>query len=138
MMKWDDSYAIGIDVIDEQHKKLFEIAEEAEDLLELPNHLDKYDDIYNIVEELKDYVVYHFNEEEKLLGEIKYSKLFSHKVHHTDFIDEMNKIDMNNIDKDQTEGLREIVYLVTEWLVGHVLREDTVWAKEYKAKTAQN
>ena len=36
-MKWKDEYAIGIEVIDEQHKKLFAIAQEAEDLLDLPS-----------------------------------------------------------------------------------------------------
>lgn len=66
-MKWKDEYAIGIEAIDEQHKKLFAIAQEAEDLLDLPSKYDKYDEIIKIIDELKDYVNFHFSEEEKVI-----------------------------------------------------------------------
>jgi len=132
-MKWKPNYAIGIDIIDEQHKHLFDLAEAAEELLELPDHMDKYDEIISIVQELKDYVRYHFEEEEKLLLEMKYNRYFAHRVHHQDFIEEMEKIDIHTIDEHQKEELLKITSLVTNWLVEHVLAEDTKWAGYYKA-----
>lgn len=130
-MKWKPAYAIGVEVIDQQHKKLFDLAEEAERLLELPDYLDKYDEIIEIVQELKDYVVYHFEEEEKFLLEMKYNKFFGHKVHHEDFISEMNQIDIYAIDENQSKELLRITDLITEWLIKHVLGEDRLWAKYY-------
>lgn len=132
MMRWKPSYAIGIERIDEQHKHLFDLAGEAKDLLDLPDHIDKYDKIMDIVQALKDYVVYHFHEEEKILLEIKYNKYFTHRVQHQDFIAEMNKINIHEIDKNQTEELLRITSVVTNWLVGHVLEEDAKWAEYYK------
>lgn len=134
MMKWKPGYAIGVDIIDAQHKRLFELADEAEALLELPHYMDKYDDIITIVQELKDYVIYHFEEEEKLLLSIKYNKFFGHKVHHQDFISELNQMDIYSIDENQSEELLKITRLIVEWLISHVLVEDRVWAEYYKAK----
>lgn len=139
IMKWKPSYALGIDIIDEQHKHLFDLAEGAEALLELPDHMDKYDEIISLVQELKDYVRYHFQEEEKLLLEMKYNRYFAHHVHHQDFIEEMEKIDIYALDDHQKEELLKITSLVTSWLVEHVLVEDIKWSeyyKEYKKKQA--
>lgn len=132
MMRWKPSYAIGIASIDEQHKHLFDLAGEAAYLLELPDHIDKYDEIMEIIQALKDYVVYHFGEEEKLLLEMKYSKFFTHRVQHQDFIAEMEKINIHEIDKNQTEELLKITSVVTNWLIEHVLDEDAKWAEYYK------
>lgn len=132
IMKWKPSYAIGIDVIDNQHKHLFDLAEQAEELLELPDHMDKYDEIIPIVQELKDYVVYHFKEEEKLLLEIKYNKYFTHCIHHQEFVKAMNDVDIYEIDTNQKEELLRITSLVTNWLVHHVLDDDMKWAAFYK------
>lgn len=131
-MKWKPSYAIDIDIIDEQHKHLFDLADEAESLLELPDHMDKYDEIVGIVQELKDYVMYHFEEEEKLLLEMKYNKYFTHRIQHQDFVAAMGKLDIYEIDNNQKEELLRITSIVEKWLVNHVLDEDVKWARYYK------
>lgn len=132
IIKWKPSYAIGVDRIDEQHKHLFDLAEQAEELLELPDHMDKYDEIVSIVQELKDYVVYHFEEEEKLLLEMKYNKYFTHRIQHQDFVAAMEKLNIYEIDANQKEELLKIINIVGNWLVNHVLDEDAKWAQYYK------
>lgn len=132
IIKWKPSYAIGIERIDEQHKHLFDLAEQTEELLELPDHMDKYDEIVSIVQELKDYVVYHFEEEEKLLLEMKYNKYFTHRIQHQDFVVAMEKLNIYEIDANQKEELLKIINIVGNWLVNHVLDEDAKWAKYYK------
>lgn len=132
MIQWKDSYRIGVDIIDEQHKKLFDLAEEAEGMLELPDHLDKFDDIVEIVNELRDYVKYHFAEEEKILFKIQYSKFFNHKVAHNDFIEYIYELDLEEMDKHQNEKVLELLRKLNEWLVEHVLIQDKEWAEVYK------
>ena len=78
MVKWKDEYLIGVPEIDEQHKRLFEIAEKAYDVLQDDYIIDKYDGIVQIIDELKDYAVYHFRSEEEYLTKINY-KSFFHK-----------------------------------------------------------
>lgn len=137
MIKWDESYRLGIDAIDEQHKKLFDIAEQAEEIMELPDHIDKYDEIVKVLNELRDYVKYHFEQEEKLLLEIKYKQFFAHKVAHNDFIEYIYSQDLGDIDEHQTERGLHLVTMLIEWLVDHVLKRDKEWAQVYKEKMEQ-
>ena len=65
MIRWQDKYALGVVQIDEQHRKLFEIAGEIEALLNDEFITDKYDDIVAILRELKDYTIQHFKDEEE-------------------------------------------------------------------------
>ena len=111
MIQWKESYRLGIEEIDEQHKKLFEIANRAYELLKNDFVTDKYDRIVDIIEELKDYAVYHFSFEEKYMASIKYRKLFSHKVIHDDFIAKINEVDLDNVDESQDE------YLLGSWIL---------------------
>ena len=136
MIQWKDSYRLGIDIIDKQHKKLFDIAEEAESIMELPEHVDKFDEIIAIINELRDYVKYHFEQEEKLLLEIQYNRFFAHKVAHQDFIEHIYALDMNDIDEHQTEKCLELVRMLIDWLIEHVLEQDKQWAEVYKEKRA--
>ena len=134
-MQWKDEYAIGIDVIDEQHKKLFAIAQEAEDLLYMPSKYDKYDEIIKIIDELKDYVNFHFSEEEKIIQAIEYKKYFTHCIHHHDFVIKIREAsNVKNIDEHQEEKIRSLLNLVNQWLVAHVTHEDRLWAEVYKQK----
>ena len=137
MIQWDESYRLGIDTIDEQHKKLFDIAEEAEEMMQLPDYLDKYDEIVNILNELRDYVKYHFEQEEKLLLEIQYKQFFAHKVAHNDFIDYIYSQDLADIDEHQTERGLKLVEMLIDWLVDHVLKRDKEWAQVYKEKMSR-
>ena len=55
-------YHTGIDFIDEEHAKLFEIANRAYDLLTNQCVTDKYDAIVAVLEELRDYTKYQMKE----------------------------------------------------------------------------
>lgn len=133
-MNWKPEYAIGIEIIDEQHKRLFDIAEEAEALLGMPNHIDRFDEIIKIAQELKDYVVFHFRAEEEILKEIEYKKFFTHCIHHHDFEIELRNVNLEDIDEGQNEHIYQLLDMVKQWLIAHVLSEDIQWAKVYKEK----
>ena len=60
MYEMKPEYYTGIDFIDEEHKKLFEIANTVYYLLIDEFIPDKYDYIMGLVNELKDYAKYHF------------------------------------------------------------------------------
>ena len=67
MFLWKMEFELGISSIDDQHKRLLEIGNRINELL--INHEeddDNYDEIFTVIEELKDYTVYHFNTEEEL------------------------------------------------------------------------
>ena len=128
MIKWKDEYSIGVDSVDEQHKELFEIANRCYDLLKNQLIIDKYGKIIEIIDELKNYTIYHFKAEEGYMQEISYKKFLSQKVAHNDFLEKMDNIDVEQIDDGQNEYLIGILDFVSEWLVEHILKEDKLIA----------
>ena len=113
-------YHTGIDFIDEEHAKLFEIANRAYDLLTNQFVTDKYDAIVAVLEELKDYTKYHFNHEEEYMKSINYPKRFSQLHQHTQFISKLESYNLKEIDMNQQEGLLEILDFLAVWLQGHI------------------
>ena len=113
-------YYTGIDFIDEEHAKLFEIANRAYDLLTNQFVTDKYDAIVAVLEELRDYTKYHFNHEEEYMKSINYPKRFSQLHQHTQFINKLESYNLKEIDMNQQEGLLEILDFLALWLQSHI------------------
>lgn len=128
MIRWQDKYALGVVEIDEQHRKLFEIAGEIEALLNDEFITDKYDDIVAILGELKDYTIQHFKDEEEFMLSNKFPMFLTHKMMHNDFVEKIESIDLSKVDNEQNLYLKEILNFVAEWLVEHILVEDAKYS----------
>ncbi|MDD7793182.1 bacteriohemerythrin [Clostridium sp. 'White wine YQ'] len=127
MFEWKKEYEVGIEKIDGEHKKLFDIANKGYDLLKNDLYLDKYDRIMDIIHELKDYAQFHFSAEEDYLKSIGYKKLFTHKMEHDYFIDKISSVDLSKIDSNQDKYITEILDFMVQWIKEHILDKD----KEY-------
>lgn len=124
MLKWKYEYIIGIQEIDVQHEELFNIANKAYRALNDTFSLDKYDEIITIIEELKEYAIYHFKSEEEYMKSIHYKKIFSHKIEHDEFIEKVNNVDLRKVDDNQDKYLLEILDFIVEWTSEHILKID--------------
>jgi hemerythrin len=124
MYEMKEEYKIGIELIDEQHKKLFELADKAYMLLKDEFSLDKYDKIVEIVEELKEYTIFHFKSEEEYMESINYKRLFTQKIEHEKFIKALDGIDLRHLDQNQDESLVKMLNFLNEWLTEHILGND--------------
>lgn len=124
MIKWKDDYLLGIEIIDEQHKELFRIVERAYALLKNEFLTDKYDRIIAIIEDLKNYAVFHFKTEEEYMQKIGYRRLLSHKVQHDDFLEKVSKIDLESVDARQDQYLLDILEFALNWIDKHILQTD--------------
>ncbi|MCX7903409.1 MAG: bacteriohemerythrin [Caloramator sp.] len=129
MIKWREDYSLGVENIDQQHKHLIEIANRVYDAHKNQFYVDKYDKIVEILKELKDYTIYHFDEEEKFMKEIGYEGYFMHKIEHQKFIEKIQAIDLEKIDEDQDKYLLDIFNFIADWLVNHILEEDKAITK---------
>lgn len=129
MIKWREDYSLGVESIDQQHKHLIEIANRVYDALKNQFYVDKYDKIVEILKELKDYTIYHFDEEEKFMKEIGYEGYFMHKIEHQKFIEKVQAIDLEKIDEDQDKYLLDIFNFIADWLVKHILEKDKAITK---------
>lgn len=124
MYELKDEYLTGIELIDREHKRLFEIADEAYQILHNEFIPDKYDNMCDILDKLKEYTLMHFEHEEQYMEEIGYSKILSQKVQHQEFREKLDTVDLNDVDKDPEAALQDILTFLTEWLVDHIMHLD--------------
>lgn len=129
MYEMKPEYFTGIDFIDQEHAKLFEIANQAYELLMDQYIPDKYDYIISVLQELKEYTKYHFEHEEQYMTSKGYMRLLSHKVDHADFIDKLDKIDLTSIDENQKVTLLDLLDFLNDWLISHILKKDKLIAE---------
>ena len=130
MYEMKDEFKTGIDFIDEQHARLFEIANEAYTLLKNDFTIDKYDKVIDLVDELRDYTVFHFNAEEEYMDSINYKRRFTQKIEHDAFIKKINEVDYKTIDSNPDKYILELLELLNQWLTGHILHNDKQISKE--------
>ena len=111
-------------MVDEEHKRLFEIIEDTDKLIHAQLLHDKYDEIMRILDELKDYTVMHFQDEEMYMESIGYAGLEMQRMAHQAFIDKLNEINLDEMDDNQQEYLEELIQFLLGWLVNHILKMD--------------
>lgn len=124
-----DEYLTGIESIDEQHRKLFDIANRAYEVLQNEFLSDKYDSIQNLLHELREYTKYHFNFEENYMESINYKRMFTQKIQHANFIDKIEKMELNDLDENQDKAILDILDFLVEWLKTHILETDKLIAE---------
>lgn len=124
MYKITEEYLTGIALIDEEHTHLFELAEEAYQLLQEQFLHDKYDQIMSIFGELKEYTIKHFKDEEEYMESIDYPTIFIQKAQHKQFIDKLEEFMSQDIEEEQDDKIQEILTFLTDWLTNHILKVD--------------
>ena len=127
MYEMKKEYFTGIELIDEEHKQLFSYADQIYQLLHAEFVPDKYDNILEILDKLREYTKQHFADEEAYMESIHYKKIFSQKIQHQAFIEKLDSIDLDNISEveNQDETIGEMLTFVTDWLTSHILELDT-------------
>lgn len=119
-----DAYKTGITLVDDEHRRLFEIIRETNDVIEAELLHDKYDAIVHILEELKDYTIMHFQDEERYMESIGYEGIEMQRLAHTAFVDRLNEINLDDVDDNQKEYLEELIDFLLSWLTNHILKMD--------------
>ena len=123
-------YLTGIDEIDKEHARLFEIANECYDLVMDDEAIDRFDKIVALLDELRTYAATHFANEEAYMERIQYERRFSERYQHLRFIQKLSEIDLDDIDENQQEYLLGILDFLARWLYGHIKVMDCRIPKE--------
>lgn len=124
LFKWKDSFSVGIPTIDNQHQRLFELGSQLFAVLTQRDGLDNYDRIMALLTELKDYSLYHFETEEKLMGQHGYAAFETHKKEHDAFVDKISAWFYDDIDGNQQKVTMEMVEFIANWIEKHILKTD--------------
>lgn len=119
-----DEYLTGIELIDGEHRELFNIVDKANRLMKSYDEASDYDKILDILDMLKEYTKEHFADEEEYMESIGYEGLDAQKRAHDAFIQKLENIDTAETDKIPRESLQQLLEFLLGWLVNHILYTD--------------
>lgn len=114
---WTEKSEVGVKEVDEQHQKLFEMLNE---LHQATVNGDEQSALANILNEMVDYTVYHFETEEKLFKKYDYPGYDEHKKAH----DELTGQAVELLDKFR-DGSATISFELLDFLHGWLLDHTT-------------
>ena len=117
-MEWQNSYNIGIDVIDHQHRQILDYINRLEDI----RHTGNREEIRDVLDDLIDYTQSHFTFEENLLSQVSYQYLSSHKGIHDLFVKRLN--DYRERFKAGESIENDLYRLLSKWLINHIQHDD--------------
>ena len=118
---WEDKYSVGVKLMDDHHKRLFDLFNQLHDALGSRKSADV---MGRITKDLLDYTIYHFGEEQKMLERIGYTSLAHHKSLHAKFIAEVQKYS-DMVDEGQAiYAATKLFNTSMKWLLEHIMTID--------------
>jgi hemerythrin len=120
--KFDTRFQVGIEQVDLEHRKLFEIAGRVHDSLAAEGDA-AIDAARSAVAELLDYTATHFANEEKLMESAGYPELEAHRTLHRNLIVQAREMEMRAEFGERHVPI-ELNRFIYNWLVDHIMAND--------------
>jgi hemerythrin len=117
VIEWREGFKIGIAQIDQEHRHLFTLVR----ALNLQS-------VQQTVEELLDYVVTHFTNEQGLMESSGYPAFEQHLRLHEEFGAHVADF-LGNQDEWTEERVQELRRFLNKWLIGHIMTHDLRFGK---------
>ncbi|MBE9532261.1 MAG: hemerythrin family protein [Proteobacteria bacterium] len=121
-LNWTEDIAVGVGVIDEQHKKLFE---HLNSFVEAVDSDAGSGEIDRVVGFLDTYVVEHFDTEELMMKEVSCPGMEEHIGQHRIFIDSLQEVKRTLARDGATDDIALMLRSnLCNWLFSHILMLD--------------
>lgn len=131
---WENRFNIGVEIIDNEHKKLFKIINK---LFTFGEDEEKSQWVCQEgIKYFKDHAIKHFADEEAYMEAINYSGLQIHKRVHEDFRDKILPALQEELESTEysEDAVSHFLGVCTGWLLGHTLTEDRAIVGKAKSK----
>ena len=117
LMEWDRSMSVGVEVLDDQHKELIRLINEAYGAIQ------KHDEhaVGDLIDKMRDYALLHFATEEGMMEKYKVPDFDGHKFQHAKFNQDVEKFKTKQFERT---NLSQIFVYLSRWLVTHIMEED--------------
>jgi hemerythrin len=119
-IKWNNKYCVGISIIDEQHKKLFGFLNKTIDAME---HSDNIEELKEVLEEMTQYALEHFETEEAYMIKFDYPECRYHSEEHYRFFTKTIAYFDRVVNGDYYIS-NELIEYLKQWLVNHIQVSD--------------
>jgi len=134
LLSWTPDLSVGIDIIDNQHKRIVEYINE---LHEARIRQDKAA-IAHVIEELVDYTLSHFSFEEAMMEEAHYRFLAPHKRVHELFVRRVAEYQQRFKLGENVEVVAgDMQNTLITWLMNHIKREDMDYSAAVRANMGE-
>jgi len=120
-VKWDDSLRIGIDIIDEHHRYLFELTN---NLFDVVAQKRSSRDVAKVLKALDKYAQVHFRAEERMMDHYGYDRIDVQRSQHHRFEEKVDEFYRELHETPLTARFDVLTYL-RKWLVDHIRHEDS-------------
>ena len=122
-IKWTEELSVGVAQFDEQHKRLINLINR---LIRKQNSDELEETVSEVLNELIQYTMEHFESEEILMEKYNYPELEAHKSQHHDLLEKV-------VGFCEARGINDtgvpdkLLAFLREWLSRHILEEDMAY-----------
>lgn len=133
LISWNDYFVTGIDIIDEQHKWLIDLINEAAPVLVQP-YTRNHEAADRLLDRLTEYAVFHFQTEARLMNDAGIDPRHSshHLASHNDFATHVTEMRERYERTGDLSG-GELLTFLANWLIFHILSDDQVLGRQLVA-----
>jgi hemerythrin len=119
-LEWQNEYSVGVEEIDNQHKKLFTTINDLIDAIDTRQAKEKLE---AIIMDIVNYKMTHFDTEEKYFRKFNYDGAEEHIAKHREFNDNLEKL-KTQYPELNIEFAFALVDFLEDWLIEHLITFD--------------
>ena len=122
LVKWDDSFLVYNEAIDNQHKELVRMTNEFYAGCQMNKVLAK---VYFLktIQGAVQYVKTHFSTEEEIMGKVNYPEFDAHKKEHDNFVVKVFE-QVKKFDQEDNPDPSGFVKYLMDWILNHIASSD--------------
>jgi hemerythrin len=126
IVKWDDAYSVGVQLIDDQHKELVRMTNEmAQGSQKGGTEAEIH--FMRVIQGAVRYVKTHFTTEEIIMDRLKYPEYLEHKKEHEEFVAEVLR-DVKAFEEGGKLVPLEFARFLQKWVLNHIAKSDKKYA----------
>ncbi|BCL62520.1 hemerythrin [Desulfomarina profundi] len=123
LIKWRDSYSVGVEQFDNEHKILVDLINE---MFIVVRDKKSVDHLAYAIDQLIEYTQNHFSSEEEALAQVNYPDLDAHKDMHGRLIKDVQK-HKKRIENNDRQERTDFYHFLRDWLLTHIVEEDMLY-----------
>ena len=127
LIKWDSSYEIGHELIDQQHKTLVKMINDLNTAYSGDSTATR-EELANILSKLVNYTVFHFGSEENLFKNTVYPHVEEHIELHESMVNKISTF-QEEFNKGEADISNALLSFLIEWLLQHIKGTDRGYIK---------
>lgn len=129
-IEWSDKFSVCVPELDEHHQHIVSMLARLENAVEEADVV--MDHVNQVLDDMVDYMEYHFTAEEKYMAQIDYPDFRTHRSEHESFLKETYKF-LGKVRKGKALEARELSRFLQSWILNHILTMD----KKYELFASQ-